>query len=188
MKNTLLFLLSTCAATVAMAQTASTATTSATTRFYVQPSLVLALPGSDFDNAIGLGAAVGVAFKGRHSVELEFVQFETEPDAGYAPFELDFTHILANYKYRIPITPKFSAYAGGSIGRVAQKATASPGYHIVGDAKDDSITAGLTGGVQYTFEDRVVFDGGLKVLGQDDTRFTTSGSIVLIQASVRISF
>jgi hypothetical protein len=187
MKNTLLFLFSACVATVAAAQTAST-TAPAAARFYVQPSLVLAVPGSDFDNALGLGAAVGVAFSGRHSVELEFVQFETEPDEGYAPFELDFTHILATYKYRIPITPKFSAYAGGSIGRVSQKAEASPGFHILGDDTDDSITVGVTGGVQYQWEDRIVFDGGLKVLGQDDTRFTTSGTVLLVQASVRFLF
>ncbi len=187
MKNTLLFLLSACVATVATAQTPAAAKADAT-RFYAQPSLVLAIPGSDFDTAMGLGAAVGVSFKSRHSVELEFVQFETEPDEGYAPFQLDFTHILVTYKYRIPITPKFSAYAGGSVGRLSQKASASQGFYIIGDDTDDSINVGLTGGVQYQFEDRIAFDGGLKVLGQDDTRFTTSGSVLLLQASVKFQF
>ncbi|ATC64227.1 hypothetical protein CMV30_09805 [Nibricoccus aquaticus] len=187
MKNTLLFLLSACAATVATAQT-PTVSTPAATRFYVQPSLVLAIPGSDFDTAMGLGAAVGVSFKSRHSVELEYVQFETEPDAGYAPFDIDFTHILVTYKYRIPFTPKFSSYVGGSIGRVSQKISASQGFYIIGDDTDDSISVGLVGGVQYQFEDNIVFDGGLKVLGQDDTRFTTSGSVLLVQASVKFQF
>ncbi len=187
MKNTLLFLLSACVATVATAQIPDAAT-AGSTRFYVQPSLVLAVPGSDFDTAAGLGVAVGVAFKSRHSVELEFVQFETEPSDGYAPYEMDFTHILVTYKYRIPITPKFSAYAGGSIGRVSQTISASPGYYIIGDDTDDSINVGLTGGVQYQLEEHIAFDGGLKLLGQDDTRFTTSGSVLLLQASVKFQF
>lgn len=187
MKNTLLFLLSAATVAVATAQTTGTGTTDAA-RFYVQPSLVFAMPGSDFDNAAGFGAAVGVSFKSRHSVELELVQFETEPDSRYLPYELEFTHIIATYKYRIPVTPKFSVYAGGSVGRVSQKLSVSPGYYVIGDDTDDSINVGLAGGVQYRFEDNIVFDGGVKVLGQDDTRFTTSGSIVLLQASVKFQF
>ncbi len=187
MKKFLLFVLSACAATVAAAQNPG-ATAADDTRLYVQPSLVFAMPGSDFDNAAGFGAAVGVAFKSRHSVELEYVQYETEPDSGYAPYEMEFTHLLVTYKYRIPITPKFSAYAGGSIGQVSQKISASPGFYIIGDDRDESINVGLAGGVQYRFEDNIVFDGGLKVLGQDDTRFTTSGSVVLLQASVKFQF
>jgi hypothetical protein len=184
MKNSLLFLCTLAVTSVAVAQTNK----AADARFYVQPSIIIAAPGEDFDTVIGLGAAVGVSFLNRHSVEAEIVRFETEPDRGYAPYEIDFTQILATYKYRFPITEKFSAYAGGSIGRVSQKVSANPGFFIVGDDTDDTLTLGPTGGVQYHFEERVIFDGGVKVLFQDDTRFTTDGSVLLMQASVKILF
>ena len=184
MKKIILFLVGVSVASAAVAQSNE----AAGTHFFVQPTITLAGPGSDFENAFGLGATAGVSFRSRHSVELEFVQFETEPDEGYAPFELDFRHILATYKYRIPLSPKFSGYVGGSIGVASQKAKASPGFVIVGDDSDDVVTGGVVGGVQYRFDEQIFVDGGVKVLGQGATRFTTDGTIVLVQISARFQF
>jgi Outer membrane protein beta-barrel domain len=185
MKNPILLLLGACAATAAFAQSNDS---KAATTFYVQPSFVIAMPGDDFDTAPGLAIAAGATFGRRHSVEAELIHFETEPKRNYFGYDLFFTYALATYKYTFPITEKFSAFAGGSIGLVAQKGEVDSGYYSIGDATSEAVAVGATGGVRYQLNERIAFAGGVKVIGQDDTRFTTSGSVLLVQGSVSFQF
>jgi hypothetical protein len=180
MKKLILLLLSASAAIVATAQTDN----QARTRFYVQPSLLIAAPGDDFKTATGVAIAGGVSFLRNHSVEVEYVSFETEPDAGLFGYDLKFTYVLATYKYRIPLTPKFSVYAGGSIGQVEQEIS----IHTFGDTTGSAVAGGLVGGAQYQLNQYLALNGGIKVLYQDSTRFTTTGSVLLVQAGLKFQF
>jgi len=180
MKKLLLLLLGVGAATIAPAQTDN----QARTRFYVQPSLVFAAPGDDFKEAAGVAVAGGVSFLNRHSVELEYVRFETEPEVGWARYDIEFAYVFATYKYRMAFTPKFSGYAGGSIGQVEQEIST----RTFGDPTGSAVAGGVVGGVQYQLNEHISLDGGMKILFQDSTRFTTSGSVLLVQGGVKFQF
>jgi hypothetical protein len=180
MKKNLLLLLGLCAAVTAQAQSDNRAGT----QLYVQPSLLIAAPGSDFKTATGVAIAGGVSFLGRHSVELEYVRFETEPDIGLVHYDIEFAYLLATYKYRFPITSKLSGYAGGSIGEVEQEIS----VRMFGDPTGSAVAGGVVGGVQYQLNEHISLDAGMKVLFQDSTRFTTTGSVLLAQAGVKFQF
>lgn len=47
---------------------------------------------------------------------------------------------------------------------------------------------GVTGGMQYAFNDRLSLDAGVKVLRLQETYYTTAGSIELFHAGLTIRF
>lgn len=157
-------------------------------RFFVQPGVAAISVGDDFKDAVGFSAAAGVAFATHHSAELEGIFFKTKSDVYWAPIELKYSIVLATYKYAFRFRHGLSAFAGASVGQTKQSASAKPGYYIIGEKSDDTYAYGLTGGVSYRLNPNVAFEAGGKLLGMDDTRFTTSGGILVLQGSVRFQF
>lgn len=156
--------------------------------FYVQPGVVFVSPGDDFKSAVGLTAAAGVAFARHHSVEVEGIFFKTESDVYWAPFELRYSIALATYKYSFRFRHGISVFAGTSIGQTTESASAKPGYVIRGDKSDDTVAYGLSGGISYSLNPNLHLEAGGRFVASDDTRFTTSGAIAILQGSMRFQF
>ncbi|ATC64228.1 hypothetical protein CMV30_09810 [Nibricoccus aquaticus] len=158
-------------------------------RFYVQPSAIVAYPGDDFDTVGGVSVAAGVTFARNHSVELEYLGFETERRRRWSEYELEFEYLFAAYKYRFAITEKFSVQAGVFLGRFEQKMSpAEYGTWYYNPQPDDDFAGGLSGTVEYQFTPHISFVGGIKMIGQAATRFTTSGTVGVAQAGAKFSF
>ena len=158
-------------------------------RFYVQPSAIVAYPGDDFDTVGGVAVAAGVTFARNHSVEIEYLGFETERRSNWPEYEIEFEYLFAGYKYRFAITEKFSVHAGAFLGRVEQKI--SPVRDAVwyfNPKPDDDFAGGLSGAVEYRLTPHLSFVGGIKIIGQAATRFTTSGTVGVAQAGAKFSF
>src|ERR1043166_9188828 len=113
MRKNILWSLLTALVAVSAARAQSTSTTeSSATKFYIEPSLVVAFPGK-FDTAVGGGFATGANFARHHCVEAEVIYFSSSQ---YYYYKIDFMPILVSYKYEIPLNPTLSVYAGGSVG------------------------------------------------------------------------
>lgn len=156
--------------------------------FYLQPGVAVVSVGEDFKSTAALTAAAGVAFARHHSVEVEGITFKTEPDVRWPGYDLRFSIGLATYKYTFRFRHGISVFAGGSVGYVSQSASPKAGYIIWGDRNDSSYAFGLSGGASYSLNPNVHFEAGARLIAMDDTRFTTSGSLALLQGSVRFQF
>ena len=171
--------ISACAATVASAQTE----TAAKTHYYVRPSYTFAILGDDFKEVGGYSVATGVSFLRHHSIEAEYVRFKTRLK-GYSSYgDLQFTPIVASYKYAFGRETGWGAYVGGSLGVVQLRTPKTP--HL---RRDESFTLGTNIGGRYAFNEHLAAELSLKVLAMDDTRFTTAGTYTLINFGFKAQF
>ncbi len=157
-------------------------------RFYVQPSVGIASLGKDFKSAGAVSVAAGTSWATHHSVELDYTFFKTEPDVINPIQDLKYTILLATYKYTWALRHNLSVYGGASIGQVSQKVTPRVGYQVIGSDTERKAAFGLCGGVTYRIDPHVVLDGCIKLVGLQETKFTTNGSLALIQGGVRFEF
>jgi opacity protein-like surface antigen len=146
---------------------------------YVQPSAVIAFPG-DFDTAAGAALTFGATINEVHAVEAEVIWFESE-DGGT---RVRFIPVLASYKYTLPIAPNWELRAGGSVGFTHEKAEG----RWIWAGSDTAFTYGISGGASYAITKNISLDADALVLGLDNTKFTTEGSIVLVTIGVNFGF
>lgn len=157
-------------------------------KYYAQPSVLFVFPG-DFKNTVGGAVAVGASFSGRHSVEVEAIQFTAKAE-GVPAFEIDNTQILVGYKYHLPLNEKFYFYAGGQIGMTLEDLSFPAGYTFTfsGDKGDSAFTWGIQGGLNYALSERFVLDAGVRVFNINETRYTKNGDIEMINLGVKFIF
>jgi hypothetical protein len=173
-------------AAVSVRAQSAVSTPSSDPRFYVQPSVIVAFPG-DLNTAVGGAVAVGMSFARHHSVEVEGMYFESSDDY----YKLKFTPFIATYKYTFPVTAKLSLYLGASLGVMHQELDYPYYYYsFLGSThlKDDAVTGGTTGGLEYKFNPRVALEAGVKTLEVARTDFTSRGTIALLRAGLKIRF
>lgn len=173
---------------IASIASAKTSGNSQQVHLYVQPSVGVVALGEDFKSTGTVSIAAGVTWAPHQAVELEYTYFKTEPDVRYPTFDLKYSIILATYKYSFLLRHGLAVQAGASVGQVSQQITARAGYRVIGEDTDDTAAFGLSGGVSYRLNDNVVFEGSAKLLAVNETRFTTSGSIAMLQGGVRFEF
>lgn len=160
-------------------------------RGYVQPSLVVALPG-DFDTATGGALSIGTTINESHAVEAEVIYFKSE-NSGVT---VKFMPLLASYKYRWSPMAKWTLRAGGSVGatRIDSEGFWWPGSYLGGGGywmdrgSETTFTAGVSAGASYALTPRVSFDADVLVLGLNETDYTTSGSITVVTLGVNYRF
>lgn len=88
---------------------------------YVQAAPVYAIPGNDLKIRSGVSLALGMAFDENQETELEGIAFNTEFKATNSSThsvqsDLKFKHLLATYRYLIPVDKSFRLFAGLSAG------------------------------------------------------------------------
>ncbi len=156
--------------------------------FYFTPGVAIVKPGSDFDMAAALAASFGVSFAKHHSVEVEAIMFDAEPDVAMPVYDLRFRTYLATYKYTFLHERVFSTFLGGSFGRVSQTISVKSGYVVIGETSDNANAYGLSGGLCYRLSAQSQVELAARVISLSKTRFTTSGSMTLVQAACRLEF
>jgi Outer membrane protein beta-barrel domain len=155
-------------------------------KFYAQPSVIVAFPGSDFDAAVGGAIALGVDLNPTNSFELEVTHFQTQAtNFSWAKFE--FTPVMLGYKYRVPLTRNLSWQVGASVGAMFEKASIA--YYYWGFSGNQTALAGaLQTGIAYAFSENVSLDLGAKVQYSSNTDITTSGNMAMITLGLKCRF
>lgn len=165
------------AASCARAELAAPAATDWTV--YAEPAVVAAFPG-DFENAVGGALAVGTTYKGRHSIEADYIWFKSKE----WPADVTFTPILATYKYAVPMSGPWSLTAGAAVGATHERAKS----YYWGSWSQTAFTYGLVAGGAYALTSHWSVNVDAWVLRLDATNITTSGNIVLVTAGVSYRF
>ncbi len=162
---------------------------SASTAFYVEPSVVIAFPGH-FDNAVSAALALGTTIRTVHSIEVDVISFKTKEYSD----DFRFTPLLATYKYSFALPHQFSVMAGASIGATFEKwdyylppyPGGGGGYTY--SESQTAFTTGLVGGISYALSQRVSLDANTRLLRLEKTDLTTAGNMVLVTLGAKIRF
>ncbi len=155
-------------------------------KFYAQPSVIVAFPGSDFDSAVGGALALGVDLGTAHSFELEVTHFQTQAK-NFSWVKFDFTPVMVGYKYHIPLAQNLSWQIGASVGAMFEKARIA--YYYWGFRGSQTALAGaLQSGIAYAFSQNVSLDLGAKVQYSSNTDITTSGSMAMLSLGLKFRF
>ena len=88
---------------------------------YMQAAPVYAIPGNNLEVRSGVALALGVSFDENQEIELEGIAFNTEFKATNSTShseqsDLKFKHLLATYRYVVPVSKSFRVFAGLSAG------------------------------------------------------------------------
>lgn len=147
-------------------------------RFYATPAAVVAVPG-DFDTTAGGSLALGFTYNGVHSFEGRVICFESD-DHG---FDVDFLPVLAIYKYRMPLTGRWSAELGAAVGSTAEHT----GPWVYG-RNTHAFTAGALASVSYPLAEHAEFVADVLALRLEDTSLTTDGHMTIVTVGLKFHF
>jgi len=132
--------------TLAAIASASPAVAATGNHVYLQAAPVYAIPSNDLEIRSGVALALGTSFDEIQELELEGTAYSTEfkptnSAAHSVQSDLKFKHLLATYRYLIPVDKSFRLFAGLSAG------VAHVAYEVM--TVDQNMVAATTAG-SYT--------------------------------------